>query len=148
MIGAVLSPPPVFLGMRCCMTGPSQPETSLCSGQKRKSSRPLSRAALVKRIERTIARKIDAIDARMEALVKSDEDKTPLLQGDDEKAARTLALLAKTLRELADMPSDVNKNAARCEAMDGSDTPPRSLTALRDELARRLARLQEERAAD
>ncbi|MCP8937794.1 hypothetical protein NK718_04650 [Alsobacter sp. SYSU M60028] len=119
------------------------------------------RAALVGRLWRAAERQVAAIEQRLRA---ADEDADPA-HAPGEREARTLAVLARTVRELS--AADIAKatrareDASRAAAakarpavpddspqgMDDDDEPPRDLDRFREELARRLQRLRE-RAGD
>jgi hypothetical protein len=89
-----------------------------------------SRTALIKRIWRTAERHVEEIEARLEA--------AGLEPAEREGNARALAILVKTLRELAAF--DEATAAKRGKAADDSndDSVPTDLDELRRELARRI----------
>jgi len=109
---------------------------------------PVRRETLVTRMWAAADRQIGEIEARF--ALPADPDAA-------ERDARTLATLARVVRELvqAGRASGAATGAASGAAARRSrspqetddDAPPRDLDALRDELARRLARLRAERDA-
>lgn len=102
------------------------------------------RQALVRKLERTVAREIAAIDARLRKYAVDGKRDT---QGiDHERHAKALATLARTLRELAavDRADTLDRRAdAAAPGEDDDDEFPRDADALRDTLARRLEQLSE-----
>jgi hypothetical protein len=90
-----------------------------------------SRAALVTRMWRTAERQVEEIEDRLAV--------AGLDVAERESNARTLAVVAKTLRELAAV--DDAKRARGKEGLKGDDddNPPRNIEDLRQELARKLA---------
>lgn len=107
------------------------------------------RRQLIQKLERTVAREIAAIDARLR---KFTDDEGEGGQGvDHERHARALATLARTLRELAAIDRTegqamAEQRAAQQEEGDDDDFP-RDAAALRNALAIRLEQLSGERAA-
>jgi len=105
---------------------------------------PVRRETLVTRMWAAADRQIGEIEARF--ALPADPDAA-------ERDARTLATLARVVRELvqAGRASGAASGAAgrrsRSPQETDDDAPPRDLDALRDELARRLARLRAERNA-
>lgn len=103
------------------------------------------RQALVRKLERTVAREIAAIDARVR---KYAGDAARDAQGiDHERHAKALATLARTLRELAaiDRADTLEREAqlpdGAAPGEDDDDAFPRDAAALRETLARRLEQL-------
>lgn len=114
-----------------------------------------TRRALVARLERTVAREIAAIDARLRRYA-GDEAAGRAAKGgvdvDHERNAKALATLARTLRELAAIDRDragttgrAAQAAERENAEDDDDEFPRDADALRETLARRLEQLSRQR---
>lgn len=105
---------------------------------------PVRRETLVTRMWAAADRQIGEIEARF--ALPTDPDAA-------ERDARTLATLARVVRELVQAgraPGAAPGTAARrgrSPQETDDDAPPRDLDALRDELARRLARLRAERDA-
>ena len=108
---------------------------------------------VVARLWRTAERQVREIEDRLMRLEAGDEagpragDAT---QG--ERDAKTLAILAKTIRDLADLSQVQARPAARTmpsapEIEDGYDPPAADLDELRRELARKLAAIQSARDA-
>ncbi len=101
------------------------------------------RQALVRKLERTVAREIAAIDARLRKYAVDGKRDT---QGiDHERHAKALATLARTLRELAavDRADTLDRRADAATGEDDDDEFPRDADALRDTLARRLEQLSQ-----
>ena len=105
---------------------------------------PVRRETLVTRMWAAADRQIGEIEARF--ALPADPDAA-------ERDARTLATLARVVRELvqagrgAGAASGAAARPNRSQQETDDDAPPRDLDALRDELARRLARLRAERNA-
>jgi hypothetical protein len=100
-----------------------------------------SRAALIARMWRTAERQVEEIERRLRA--------SGLELAERESNARTLAIVAKTLRELAAFdeshkPAKGNKQAPDDDIDD--DPVPRDINEFRRELARRIDALVESRA--
>lgn len=94
-----------------------------------------ARGHLLGRLWRAAERQLDEIEQRLHA---GDAEAAPRLPADAEKDARALAVLARTLRELAALEADAHKTRkARAD-----DDTVRDLDAFRRELARRLDRLR------
>jgi hypothetical protein len=119
---------------------PPLPRRRVVVGKRR---RPLKgeRCSLVARLWRTAERQVRDIEVRL-----ARDQQEP---AERERDARVLAVLVKTLRELtaldeakADMKSQPEAPAA------DDDAVPRDLDELRRELARRVDRLRQRRAAD
>jgi hypothetical protein len=92
---------------------------------------PADRAALIRRIERAVARQIGRLEARL--------DRQGLRASEQEASARALATLVRLLRELNAL------DAAGAETDNAeTDEAPRDIDALRDALADRLERLARE----
>ncbi|WP_454915796.1 hypothetical protein [Xanthobacter sediminis] len=98
------------------------------------------RTRLIARLWRAAERQVADIEARMQRAAAED-GASPRAAADAEKDARALALIARTLRELAAAEDD----AATKPAKDADDTV-RDLDEFRRELARRLERLREDDA--
>jgi len=94
-----------------------------------------TRAALVGRLWRAADRQAAEIEERLASAEAADKDR--------ERDARTLAVLARTVREL--MAIDAKHDKPTRE-MEPDDPMPRDLDALRDALAARIGQLRAERA--
>ena len=94
---------------------------------------------LIGRVRAAVEREIVAIEA-----VLARVEGARLRSTDAERAARTLATLVKTLREVAALQRDENTEA---EGDDGSEDEFRDLKEFRSELAERLDRLRRSRDA-
>lgn len=94
---------------------------------------------LIGRVRAAVEREIVAIEA-----VLARVEGARLRSTDAERAARTLATLVKTLREVAALQRDENTEA---EGDDGSEDEFRDLEEFRSELAERLDRLRRSRDA-
>jgi hypothetical protein len=92
-------------------------------------------ASLVVRLQRTAEREIAAIE---QVLAKFGPNSGHI--GDAERAARTLASLARTLREI-DLLKSPAPDSANSDDDDNDDRIPRDLDELRREVSRRLDRL-------
>lgn len=104
------------------------------------------RARLLARLWRTAERQVAEIEARLHLVAGPSPAgglMPPRPPADAEKDARALALLARTLRELAAAEDDAAPNAPTDKASDDDDSM-RDLDAFRRELAGRLDRLREE----
>lgn len=109
---------------------------------------------VVARLWRTAERQVREIEDRLMRL-EAGEDASPRM-GDatqGERDAKTLAILAKTIRDLADLSQAQARPVARPlptapEPEDGYDPPAADLDELRRELARKLAAIQSARDAD
>ncbi|MFZ4533897.1 MAG: hypothetical protein ACOYOJ_19040 [Alsobacter sp.] len=105
---------------------------------------PIGRETLVTRMWAAADRQVGEIEARF--ALPADPDAA-------ERDARTLATLARVVRELVQAgratgaASGAAARRSRSPQEADDDAPPRDLDALRDELARRLARLRAERDA-
>lgn len=133
-----------------------RPETRRAAGKdERKVAAEGGRRALVRKLERTVAREIAAIDARLRKHAAAGQKDA---QGiDHERHAKALATLARTLRELdaidraqADGAQALEREGRRAGADAGEDDDdgfPRDADALRDTLARRLGQLSRRRQA-
>jgi hypothetical protein len=97
-------------------------------GAGRQPRKPAERAALIARLQAVVEREIDAVDQVLTTLGASDRNET-------EGAARTLASLARTLRELAQLdtapPAETNNDTSSV----------RDLDEFRRDLSRRLDRI-------
>jgi hypothetical protein len=87
-----------------------------------------SRAALVTRMWRTAERQVEEIEDRLTV--------AGLELVERESNARTLAIVAKTLRELSAV--DEKTRGKESEKANDDDTPPRNIDDLRRELAKKL----------
>jgi hypothetical protein len=99
-----------------------------------------SRAALVTRMWRTAERQVEEIEDRLKA--------AGLELAERESNARTLAIVAKTLRELAavDEAEKPRKGKKQPSHDDNDDDPvPRDIDEFRRELARRINALVDSR---
>jgi hypothetical protein len=101
-----------------------------------------ARKALVGRLWRAAERHVAGIEARLPALEAEPETM--------ERDARTLAMLARMVRELSAAESRAPRPATRRKPVKEADddAPPRDIDAFREELARRLERLRQARAAE
>lgn len=95
---------------------------------------------LIDRVRAAVEREIVAIEA-----VLTRVEGARLRSTDAERAARTLATLVKTLREVAALQRDENSEA---EGDDASEDEFRDLEEFRSELAERLDRLRRSRDAE
>jgi hypothetical protein len=100
-------------------------------------SQPPSREAMAGRVHSMVARELDAVERVLDVLA-------PEGAGDAERAARTLASLARTLRELSLMNNTGDEPEAAA-ADDDDDDIPRDLDEFRRELARRINAFVDER---
>jgi len=96
----------------------------------RSNARRGSRAALVARMWRTAERQVEEIEDRLKA--------AGLELAERESNARTLAIVAKTLRELAALDEGKKARAKEAADDDGDGTVPRNIDDLRRSLARKL----------
>jgi hypothetical protein len=102
----------------------------------RSHRRPGSRLGLLSRMWRTAERQVEEIEHRLDA--------AGLELGERESNARTLAIVAKMLRELAAVEDMQSKDKAKKEAADSDiddDPVPRNIDDFRRELARRISAL-------
>ncbi|MGI6245158.1 MAG: hypothetical protein ACOYJQ_05260 [Pseudochelatococcus sp.] len=106
-----------------------------------------SRRQLIRKLEKTVAREIAAIDARLRqyAAAAAEGDAAP--GADHERHARALATLARTLRELAAIDRVETQLAETQTGDDDDEMFPRDADTLRDTLARRLEQLSRQRPA-
>lgn len=95
---------------------------------KKPSTARLSRKTLVARVSKSIERELFAVGQLL-----GDSGLAPAQDAEAERRARTLASLARTLRELTQMQQSDNKQKAS-----ENDAIPRDIDELRRELARRL----------
>ncbi len=99
------------------------------------------RSALVVRLLRAAERQVEEIERRLVG-------EEPEL-GDRERDARTLAVLARTMRELTALDALNRARSGRKEAMRKNDEPvPRDVGELRRSLARKLEEIVAESAAE
>ncbi|MGV6871722.1 hypothetical protein ACUSIJ_03395 [Pseudochelatococcus sp. B33] len=131
---------------------PRRPEAAVAAAAAARSAPAVGRQELVRKLERTVAREIAAIDARLRKYAGGGGQKDT--QGiDHERHAKALATLARTLRELAaiDQAQTPARGGQRPDAApageDDDDDFPRDADALRETLARRLAQLSRRRKA-
>jgi len=97
-----------------------------------------NRAALIARIWRTAERQVEEIEERAKAAGLKIEER--------ESNARTLAIVVKTMRELAAF-DEARKARSKEAAKDSHDNPaPRNIDDLRRDLARKLAAFAAEHA--
>lgn len=87
---------------------------------------PLDRQQLAARIQRSVERELDAIERVLDLL-------QPQNGNEAERAARTLAALARTLREVATLDTD-----PAAEPDHDDDAGPRDMEEFRRELTRRI----------
>jgi hypothetical protein len=92
--------------------------------------RPGSRAALIARMWRTAERQVEEIEDRLKA--------SGLELAERESNARTLAVVAKTLRELAAVDDARKARGREVTNNDDDDAVPRNIDDLRRALARKL----------
>jgi len=97
-----------------------------------------SRAALVTRMWRTAERQVEEIEDRLAV--------AGLELAERESNARTLAVVAKTLRELSAVDeSEKSQKGKKQPSDDDSDAIPRDIDEFREELARRIHALVDRR---
>jgi hypothetical protein len=94
---------------------------------------PLDRQQLAARIQRSIERELDAIERVLDLL-------QPQNGNEAERAARTLAALARTLREVATLDTDTS-----VEPDHDDDAGPRDMDEFRHDLARQIESIIAER---
>lgn len=107
---------------------------SQCDGAADPSA-TTARAGMAGRVHDMVARELDAVERVLDVLA-------PQGPGDAERAARTLASIARTLRELSLM-NDTGEQPEAATADD--DDSPRDLDEFRRELARRINAFVDER---
>lgn len=90
--------------------------------------RKLTTTAMIDRVERTLAREIRRIES-----ILADSDHSGAENGAEERRARTLASLARTLNEVMRLREEDRKTKVADD-----DTVPRDLDEFRRELSRRL----------
>jgi hypothetical protein len=110
------------------------PAVSRCDGAVDPPA-TISRAVMAGRVRDMVAREIEAVERVLDVLA-------PEGPGDAERAARTLASIARTLRELSLM-NDTGEQPEAATADD--DDSPRDLDEFRRELARRINAFVDER---
>ena len=116
---------------------PAVPTVSGDAGGAVHPGSPAARLALAARIHNTVARGLDAVDRVLDKVGPADE-------GGAERSARTLAAVARTLREIAPL----TKPDEGTPPDDADDDPvPRDLDEFRRELARRIRGFIEARQA-
>lgn len=108
----------------------------------KKAPTATARKALVDRLWRAAERHVAGIEARLPSL-EAEPDTM-------ERDARTLAMLARMVRELSAAEAKPPRPATRRKPVKEADddAPPRDIDAFREELARRLERLRQARAAE
>ncbi|MGQ3675608.1 terminase gpP N-terminus-related DNA-binding protein [Xanthobacter sp. TB0139] len=101
------------------------------------------RQRLLARLWRTAERQVAEIEGRMQ-VAHGDAELSPRTAADSEKDARALALIARTLRELAAAEDEAgrSRSAKPDTQQDGEPDGTRNLEDFRSELARRLEQLQ------
>jgi hypothetical protein len=100
-----------------------------------------SRAALIKRMWRTAERQVEEIEERLKAAGLEVDER--------ESNARTLAIVAKTLRELSAVDEARQARIKKGTQHQDDDAPPRDIDELRRQLAEKIGKLiDEEHAAD
>lgn len=112
---------------------PPIPRRRVVVGKRR---RPLKgdRVSLVNRLWRTAERQVRDIEQRLAQDCQEPSER--------ERDARVLAVLVKTLRDLAAFDAAAHSSGEKTEANDADDDPvPRDLDELRRELSRRLERI-------
>jgi hypothetical protein len=121
---------------------PGKKGTTEGSDQVAARSRAVARKALVRRLWSAAERHVAGIEARLPALDAEPETM--------ERDARTLAMLARMVRELSAAETKPRRAAPRRRPVKEADddAPPRDIDAFREELARRLERLRQARAAE
>ena len=101
---------------------------------KRRSPLPARRDALVARLWRTAECQVRRIESRLACDTQEPAER--------ERDARVLAIMVKTLRELAAFDAAARESGRMQQtAADDDDAVPRNLDDLRRELARRIERL-------
>lgn len=126
---------------------PRRPDAAVAAAAVARGAPATGRQELVRKLERTVAREIAAIDARLRKYAGDGQRDT---QGiDHERHAKALATLARTLRELAAVDrADMPERADEAGHGEGDDDDfPRDADALRETLARRLEQLSPRRKA-
>jgi len=116
---------------------PAVPAASGAAGGAGHAVSPAARSALAARIHNTVVRGLDAVDRVLAKVGPADE-------AGAERSARTLAAVARTLREIAPLtkPDEVTPPD------DADDDPvPRDIDEFRRELARRIQGFIEARRA-
>jgi hypothetical protein len=97
-----------------------------------------SRGLMIKQLWRTAARKVQEIELRLDAAGQEPSER--------ERDARMLAVLVKTLRELAAFDqAHLEKTAKKGAPRDDDDAVPDDVDELRRELARRVDRIRQRR---
>lgn len=102
---------------------PGGPRKRATAGKRR-----LTTTAMIDRVERTLAREIRRIES-----ILADSDQSGGEGGAEERRARTLASLARTLNEVMRLREEDRKTKVADD-----DTVPRDLDEFRRELSRRL----------
>jgi hypothetical protein len=127
------TPLSTFAGKRAAAEAEKPGVTPNSAAPALPSANPLDRSALAARIQRSIERELDAIERVLDLL-------QPQNGNEAERAARTLAALARTLREVATLDTDTS-----AEADPDDDAGPRDMEEFRRELTRRMESIIAER---
>lgn len=126
----------------CCMNQvlPMTRILELASGLKPKRKATPARSRIVCQLWRAAEKQVEQVEARLETL--SDEPQAL------EREAKTLGIIARTVRELVALDEEKAKlkNRGKGESTDDSRSPPMSIPAFRRELAEKLEQLRLERA--
>jgi hypothetical protein len=117
-------------------TKPARKSAAVSAAQSAPRKKSPNRATLMRRVERAIAIEL----ARIETLIT--DGATDHVQSEAERRARTLATLARTLKEVTRLRADAKEMTPADD-----DTVPRDLDEFRRELSRRLDLLVAEAAA-
>lgn len=107
------------------------------SAERGGKAKAVSRQAVVKRLWRTADRQVGEIEAR---LVEAGGDPASL-----ERDAKTLATLAKTIRDLVALDGEMNAKGKAAPAHDQRDEP-RDFNEFRQRIAAKMAELVADRA--
>jgi len=120
------------------MTGSSDPEKTASRSSPRRKRRP-SREKLVARLWAAADAQLGEIETRLAALGGE--------PAAIERDARSLGQIARFLKDLVGVESLIasTDKTKPPEGEEDEDAPPRDLDVFREELARRLDRLREER---
>jgi hypothetical protein len=113
---------------------PSLPSRDGEPDREAAAAAPRPREATAARVHSMVERELDAVERVLAALAPDDP-------GNAERAARALASIARTLRDLSQMNAaggDVTDEGPEATTADDDDPPPRDLDEFRRELARRI----------